>query len=222
MQATSLLIEQLLADGLFISARATAGATSCESFSRSSTRELANSDKLKGSRVRSHAIKGKCGGKEKLCPSSPRRLLSVTSAVIADMKLLLKNAIVAGAALLAGVFAGRLSEVSRRKGFTEDMIRNRLDSRSMEERAVNTSEYRFYNNNTKKYFVESLPEIPQSFMTEMYAGLIPIDKKNASRALYYVFTPTVGKPVDTLTIWLNGGPGCSSLEGFFQENGRII
>lgn len=138
------------------------------------------------------------------------------------MKSLMKTTVVASTALLAGVFASRFGEVAQRKGFTEGMIRDRLDSRDIEERAVNTSEYRFYNENTKKFFVESLPEVPQSFMTEMYAGLMPIDKKNASRALYYVFTPTVGKPVDTITIWLNGGPGCSSLEGFFQENGRII
>jgi len=41
----------------------------------------------------------------------------------------------------------------------------------------------------------------------MYAGLVPIDLKNASRALYYVFQPTIGAPVDEITIWLNGGPG---------------
>ena len=41
----------------------------------------------------------------------------------------------------------------------------------------------------------------------MYAGLIPVDMKNTSRALYYVFQPTVGAPVDEITIWLNGGPG---------------
>jgi carboxypeptidase D len=41
----------------------------------------------------------------------------------------------------------------------------------------------------------------------MYAGLVPIDMRNASRALYFVFQPTVGAPVDEITIWLNGGPG---------------
>jgi len=56
----------------------------------------------------------------------------------------------------------------------------------------------------------------------MYSGLVPIDMNNASRALFYIFEPTIGAPVDEITIWLNGGPGCSSLEGFFQENGRFV
>lgn len=153
---------------------------------------------------------------------SSSRLLRLSREISINMKASWKQAIMAGMPLLVGVFAGRFGEVAQRKGFTEGMIRDRLESRDIQQRAVNTSDYRFLNNNTEKYLVKSLPEIPQSFMTEMYAGLIPIDKKNASRALYYVFTPTVGKPVDTITIWLNGGPGCSSLEGFFQENGRII
>ena len=57
---------------------------------------------------------------------------------------------------------------------------------------------------------------------EMYSGLIPIDMDDASRGLFFVFQPTVGTPVDEVTIWLNGGPGCSSLEAFFQENGRFV
>jgi hypothetical protein len=56
------------------------------------------------------------------------------------------------------------------------------------------------------YFIDSLPDIPFD-IGEMYSGLIPIDKNNASRALFFVFQPTVGEPVDEVTIWLNGGPG---------------
>lgn len=72
-----------------------------------------------------------------------------------------------------------------------------------------------------EYFVESLPDIPQGFMTEMYSGVINLNKSDDSRGLFYVFQPRVGTPVDEITIWFNGGPGCSSLEGFFQENGLI-
>jgi len=69
--------------------------------------------------------------------------------------------------------------------------------------------------------VESLPEVEYD-VGEMYSGLMPIDANDTSRNLFFVFQPTVGAPVDEITIWLNGGPGCSSLEGFFQENGRFI
>lgn len=72
------------------------------------------------------------------------------------------------------------------------------------------------------YFVEQLPDIPKNFMTEMYSGLMPINMDLPDeRALFFVFQPRVGAPVDEITIWMNGGPGCSSLEGFFQENGLI-
>jgi carboxypeptidase D len=57
---------------------------------------------------------------------------------------------------------------------------------------------------------------------EMYSGNIPIDTNNKSRNLFFVFYPKLGDTVDEVTIWLNGGPGCSSLEGFFQENGPFV
>lgn len=68
--------------------------------------------------------------------------------------------------------------------------------------------------------MESLPDFDFD-LGELYSGLVPIDYNNVSRALFFMFQPTIGEPVDEVTIWLNGGPGCSSLEGFLQENGRF-
>lgn len=42
---------------------------------------------------------------------------------------------------------------------------------------------------------------------EMYSGLIPIEEKDPSRALFFVFQPSINKPTDEIVIWLNGGPG---------------
>ncbi|KAF2249389.1 carboxypeptidase cpdS precursor [Trematosphaeria pertusa] len=58
---------------------------------------------------------------------------------------------------------------------------------------------------------------------ESYAGLMPIsDKANETDQLYFWFFPSANPDAgDEITIWLNGGPGCSSLEGFLQENGPI-
>jgi len=69
--------------------------------------------------------------------------------------------------------------------------------------------------------VESLPDITDD-PGEMYSGTISVDDADSSKQMFFVFEPTIGEPVDEITIWLNGGPGCSSLEGFLQENGRFI
>ncbi|KAL9067164.1 MAG: hypothetical protein Q9161_007060 [Pseudevernia consocians] len=65
----------------------------------------------------------------------------------------------------------------------------------------------FLTSSTSKYKIDSLPDVNFD-IGEMYSGLIPIDEKNASRALFFMFNPTIGEPVDEVTIWLNGGPGC--------------
>ncbi|KYG45916.1 hypothetical protein M433DRAFT_24189 [Acidomyces richmondensis BFW] len=57
---------------------------------------------------------------------------------------------------------------------------------------------------------------------EMYGGLIPINKSDPSRQLYHIFKPAIDGPQDEITIYLNGGPGCSSLDSFLQETGPYL
>ncbi|WVO19663.1 uncharacterized protein IAS62_000953 [Cryptococcus decagattii] len=84
--------------------------------------------------------------------------------------------------------------------------------------AKDSSEKKFYNIKTSEFFIQSLPDVPYD-LGEIYSGLIPIDYKNQSEALFFVFQPKLGEPSEDITIWFNGGPGCSSLGGWLQENG---
>lgn len=52
----------------------------------------------------------------------------------------------------------------------------------------------------------------------MYSGYINLP--GTSKYYHYVFVPSQGnKATDPVVLWLNGGPGCSSLDGFFYEHG---
>ncbi|CAG7974589.1 unnamed protein product [Penicillium salamii] len=83
---------------------------------------------------------------------------------------------------------------------------------------LDTSNYRFLTNKTKPHVVESLPDVHYE-LGEMYSGYMPV-RDNAS--LFYIFQPKIGEPTNDLTVWFSGGPGCSSMQGFFQENGRFV
>jgi len=68
--------------------------------------------------------------------------------------------------------------------------------------------------------VDSLPDTTP-FDSDTYSGYLTV---SATKSLHYVFTESLANPTtDPVVIWFNGGPGCSSMLGFMQENGpRVI
>ncbi|SOV04770.1 probable serine-type carboxypeptidase f precursor [Ustilago sp. UG-2017a] len=78
------------------------------------------------------------------------------------------------------------------------------------------------NNKTQPFLVNGtgVPDIDFD-LGESYAGLMPISSNpDEERKLYFWYFPTKNpKASNEITIWMNGGPGCSSLEGLSQENG---
>lgn len=59
---------------------------------------------------------------------------------------------------------------------------------------------------------------------ESYAGTLPIDgnTSNPNQLFFWFFPSDNPAASDEITIWLNGGPGCSSLDGLLQENGPFL
>jgi len=69
--------------------------------------------------------------------------------------------------------------------------------------------------------VRSLPGYSGQLRSKQYAGYVPVssDPNDTTNQLFYYFVKAEDFNDDTPTlIWLNGGPGASSLMGFFAEN----
>jgi len=64
-----------------------------------------------------------------------------------------------------------------------------------------------------------LPGVNFSINFNQYAGYITVDE-DSGRNLFYWFVESQRDPAsDKVVLWLNGGPGCSSIGGMMTENG---
>ncbi|XP_077228910.1 serine carboxypeptidase 1-like isoform X2 [Tasmannia lanceolata] len=67
--------------------------------------------------------------------------------------------------------------------------------------------------------ITHLPGFSGTLPSKHYAGYVSIDKNHGKNLFYYFVVSERNPSKDPVVLWLNGGPGCSSFDGFVYEHG---
>ncbi|KAK6937896.1 Peptidase S10, serine carboxypeptidase [Dillenia turbinata] len=67
--------------------------------------------------------------------------------------------------------------------------------------------------------VTQLPGFTGTFPSKHYSGYVTIDESHGKKLFYYFVVSESNPSEDPVVLWLNGGPGCSSFDGFVYEHG---
>uniref|UniRef100_A0A1J3IGU3 Carboxypeptidase n=1 Tax=Noccaea caerulescens TaxID=107243 RepID=A0A1J3IGU3_NOCCA len=67
--------------------------------------------------------------------------------------------------------------------------------------------------------ITKIPGFDGTFPSKHYSGYVTIDKEHGKNLWYYFIESEKNPSKDPVVLWLNGGPGCSSMDGFVYEHG---
>jgi serine carboxypeptidase-like clade 1 len=70
-----------------------------------------------------------------------------------------------------------------------------------------------------EHLVTDLPGFDVPLPSSHYSGYITMDEASERSLFYYLVQSERDPAADPVVLWLNGGPGCSSFDGFVYENG---
>ena len=106
------------------------------------------------------------------------------------------------------------------QGKREDFIQLLPKAPSLNDRLLRPASTLRLTNATKPFSVigTSLPYLHFD-IGESYSGFLPIDDDSVNEYFYWFAPSTDPAAQDEVLIWLNGGPGASSLDGFLHANG---